>query len=93
MVAVAGWLGTTMLGAVVGAAAGGAAGGLMGRLREHGIDDAEAERYAEGVRSGCTLVTARVADERAAEVSSILERNQTVDLGLRAERDGEELWR
>jgi hypothetical protein len=86
-VAVAGWLGATMLGAVVGAAAGGAVGGAAARFTEAGVGAEEAELYAEGVRSGRTLVTARVPEARAAEVSAIMERNSTIDLADRSMRD------
>jgi hypothetical protein len=78
-VVAAGWLAATTVGAVVGAAAGGAAGGLLAALTENGVSAEEAELYAAGVRHGGTLVTARVADDRAAAVAAIMERNGAVD--------------
>src|ERR1700712_4102071 len=57
-VVAAGWLAAT----AVGAAAGAAAGGLVGALTEAGVSKDEAPVYAEGVRRGGTLVSARVPD-------------------------------
>jgi hypothetical protein len=56
-VVAAGWLAAT----AVGAAAGAATGGLVGALTEAGVSKEEAPLYAEGVRRGGTLVSARVA--------------------------------
>jgi hypothetical protein len=64
----AGWL----LGLIVtGAAVGGATGGLLGALTTAGVSEADAQVYAEGVRRGGSLVTARVqpADTRHAEAA------------------------
>src|ERR1700761_2817739 len=47
---------------VGGAAAGAATGGIVGALTEAGVSKDEAPLYAEGVRRGGTLVSARVAD-------------------------------
>jgi hypothetical protein len=66
-VVAAGWLVATAAGAVLGAAAGGAAGGIVGALTNSGVSETHAHVYAEGVRRGGTLVTARVADDRVAE--------------------------
>ena len=57
-VVTAGWLAST----AVGAAAGAATGGIVGALTEAGMSKEEAPLYAEGVRRGGTLVSARVAD-------------------------------
>src|SRR6202165_3031241 len=57
-VVAAGWLAAT----AVGAAAGAATGGLVGALTEAGVSKEEAPLYAEGVRRGGTLVSARVPD-------------------------------
>ena len=58
-VVAAGWLVSTAALAVTG----GAAGGLIGSLTQHGVDEDEDNAYAEGVRRGGTLVTARVPEE------------------------------
>jgi hypothetical protein len=82
-VVAAGWLVATAVGAAAGAAVGGAAGGLIGSLTEAGVPDEEANLYAEGVRRGGTLVTARVDDAQAGEAQSVLNRQKSVDLTTR----------
>src|SRR6476660_10436516 len=57
-VVAAGWLVATL----AGAAAGGLTGGLIGALTRAGTSQEDAYLYAEGVRRGGTLVSARVAD-------------------------------
>jgi hypothetical protein len=64
-----GWLASTAL----VAAAGGATGGLIGALTQTGIGEDEAHAYAEGVRRGGTLVTARVPDADRARYETILD--------------------
>lgn len=59
----AGWLLSTAAGAAAGAIIGGAAGGLVAWLTDHGVDEREAHVFAEGLRRGGTLVTARVRPE------------------------------
>jgi hypothetical protein len=68
-VVAAGWLASTAL----VAAAGGATGGLIGALTQSGIGEDEAHAYAEGVRRGGTLVTARVPDADRARYETILD--------------------
>jgi hypothetical protein len=67
-VVAAGWLVST----AAGAAAGAATGGVVGALTQAGISEEEAPLYAEGVRRGGTLVSARVADADRARLESIL---------------------
>lgn len=69
-VVAAGWLAATAAGAV----AGGATGGIIGALTQAGVSDDDAHVYAEGVRRGGTLVTARVNDAEAARLESVLDR-------------------
>jgi hypothetical protein len=82
-VVAAGWLVTAAFGAAIGAAAGAAAGGLVGTLTESGVSEADAQVYAEGIRRGGTIVTARVDEARAIEISLIMERYGAVDPALR----------
>lgn len=70
-VVAAGWLAST---AAV-AAAGGTAGGLIGALTQSGVSERDANVYAEGVRRGGTLVTARVPDMDRARYEAILDRS------------------
>ena len=78
-----GWLVATAAGAVTGAVVGGAAGGLVGSLTGAGVPEHDANFYAEGVRRGGTLVTARIDDARASTAREILERHGLVDPTLR----------
>lgn len=82
-VVAAGWLAATAAGALAGAVVGGAAGGLIGALTESGVDERDAHVYAEGVRRGGTLVTARVDEARAADAEAILQGSNWVDLPTR----------
>jgi hypothetical protein len=67
-VVAAGWLAAT----AVGAAAGAASGGIVGTLTQAGVSEEDAHTYAEGVRRGGTLVTARVADAERARLEALL---------------------
>jgi hypothetical protein len=78
-VVAAGWLVSTAVGAV----AVGAAGGIIGALTQAGVSEDEAHYYAEGVRRGGTLVTARVPDADRVRYETILDRN-AVDMRARA---------
>ena len=78
-VVAAGWLAATAVGAVVGAGAGAAAGGLVGSLTSAGVSEDYSHVYAEGVRRGGTLVTARVDKSRVAAVEAIIGKNHAVD--------------
>jgi hypothetical protein len=91
-VVAAGWLVSTAAGAVTGAVVGGAAGGLVGALTGAGVPERDANFYAEGVRRGGTLVTARVGDERAAMAREILQRYKAVDPTLRSAAYRESGW-
>ena len=70
-VVAAGWLVAT----AVGAAAGAATGGIVGGLTEMGVSKEDADVYAEGVRRGGTLVSARVADTSASQYEAVLDRS------------------
>ena len=70
-VVAAGWLVTTL----AGAAAGGATGGALGALTQTGISKDEADVYAEGLRRGGAVVSARVADNDAARFQGMMDRS------------------
>lgn len=91
-VVAAGWLAALAAGAVGGAAVGGAAGGLIGALTSSGVPEADAEVYAEGVRRGGTLVTAKVDENRYAEAESILRGENWVDPAARRRNYEERGW-
>jgi hypothetical protein len=54
------------------AAAGAATGGIVGALTQAGVSNDEAPLYAEGVRRGGTLVSARVPDADRSRLDAIL---------------------
>ncbi len=91
-VVAAGWLVATITGAGVGAAFGGAAGGLVGSMTHAGVPEADAHVYAEGVRRGGTLVTARVDEAHVASAQSILKSNRAVDPAVRGDAYRAEGW-
>jgi hypothetical protein len=82
-VVAAGWLVSTVAGAVAGAAIGGAAGGIIGSMTSAGVPEEDANVYAEGVRRGGTLVTAKVDDFEEAEARSVFLRTGAIDLSSR----------
>lgn len=91
-VVAAGWLAATAVGAVGGAVVGGATGGIIGALTESGVPERDAHVYAEGVRRGGTLVTARVNDDLAAAAQQILGQSNSVDLAARRRNYEAEGW-
>jgi hypothetical protein len=70
-VVAAGWLVATL----TGAAAGGATGGIIGALTQAGVSKDEADLYAEGLRRGGAVVSARVADADASRLQAIMDRS------------------
>jgi len=74
-VVAAGWLVSTL--------AGGAAGGALGALTQAGVSNEDAEVYAEGLRRGGAVVSARVPDRDAARLQAIMD-NSAVNIGERA---------
>lgn len=91
-VVAAGWLAATAAGAAAGAVAGGAAGGIIGSLTSAGVDEDEAHVYAEAVRRGGVLVSARVNDDREDVARSIINENRAIDIDARRAMYREEGW-
>jgi hypothetical protein len=69
-VVAAGWLAALAAGAV----GGGVAGGLIGALVESGTSKENAELYAEAVRRGGAIVTAKVSDDDEPKYAAIMDR-------------------
>jgi hypothetical protein len=67
----AGWLVSTL----AGAAAGSAAGGAIGALTQAGVRKDEADIYAEGLRRGGAVVSARVPDADATRLQALMDRS------------------
>ncbi len=68
-VVAAGWLATLAAGAV----AGGASGGIIGALVASGTSKENAELYAETVRRGGAIVTAKVPDDQEVRYAALLD--------------------
>ena len=88
-VVAAGWL----LSTAVGAALGAASGGMLGALLKAGVTEEDAHVFAEGVRRGGTLVTARVDESRADSANAILQAAKGVDINARREQYKSEGWK
>lgn len=74
-VVAAGWLVATLTGAGIGAASL----GLIGSLTGAGVSRDEAQVYAQGVKTGGSLVTVRVDEIEAARVEGIMATRSPVD--------------
>jgi hypothetical protein len=70
-VVAAGWLAATLTGAVAGCATG----GIIGALAQAGVSREDADVYAEGLRRGGAVVSARVADADAPRLQAIIDRS------------------
>src|SRR6201995_5155659 len=66
-----GWLASLAAGAI----AGGATGGIIGALVESGTSKENAELYAEALRRGGAIVTAKVSDSDESKYAAILDQN------------------
>lgn len=91
-VVAAGWLAATAVGAAGGALVGATAGGLAGALTHAGVPENDAHVYAEGVRRGGTLVTAKVDDPMAQTARNILSDDTTVDVSDRRQAYEAQGW-
>ena len=87
-VVAAGWLASTAAGATAGASTG----VIVGALTQAGVDDGEAHFYAEGMRRGGTLVSARVPDADRPRYEAMLDRSSVniADRGAAYRKGG---WR
>jgi uncharacterized protein (TIGR02271 family) len=82
-----------IVGAGVGAAAGGAVGGILGGLIDLGIPEEQAHYYAEGIRRGGVLVTARTNDADTERAHSIMDSYNPVNIEERAAAWRQEGWK
>ncbi len=92
-VVAAGWLAATAVGAAAGAVAGAIGGGIVGSLTRSGVTEEDAHFYAEGVRRGGSLVSARVVDDRVAVAQEILASHDHVDMAARRDVFRDTGWR
>jgi hypothetical protein len=86
-VVAAGWLAA----AAAGAVAVGAAGSVIGMMAEAGVAVNDAEIYAESIRRGGSLVSARVAPADRDRLEAILDPS-SVDIGRRREALASDGW-
>jgi hypothetical protein len=70
---------------LTGVGVGAVAGGLIGGLTDLGVTPEHAEYYAESVRRGGALVTVRAEDDRADQVTRIMQQHGAIDINRRAE--------
>jgi len=70
----AGWLASTLTGAVSGAAIGGIAGNVYRSLVEAGLSETDANIYSAGIEQGGTFLAVRVSDEQYEAAERILEK-------------------
>jgi hypothetical protein len=80
-----GWLISAAVGAVAGVAVAGAVGGIIGALTNAGVSEEEAHVYAEAVRRGGALISARVAQDRLAQAEAVLNASPHTDVAARGE--------
>ena len=86
-VVAAGWLAALAAGAV----GGGVAGGLIGALVESGTSKENAELYAEALRRGGAIVTAKVSNDDEAQYAAIMD-HRAYDVAGRANAWRGEGW-
>ena len=91
-VVAAGWLVAAAAGAAAGAGVGGVSGGIIGSMTSSGVAPDHAHFYAEGVRRGGTLVSARVDADRVTTVEAIMQRFGRVDPVAREQGYRAEGW-
>ncbi|MEL4378460.1 hypothetical protein [Brucella cytisi] len=70
----AGWLASTLTGAVSGAAIGGIAGKVYHSLIEAGLSETDANIYSAGIEQGGTFLAVRVSDEQYMDAERILDK-------------------
>jgi uncharacterized membrane protein len=78
--------------ALAGAGVGAVAGGLIGGLTDLGVDEDDAQYFAEAVRRGAALVIVKADAERSDEVAAIMKKHDAVDIEKRVEMWREEGW-
>jgi uncharacterized protein (TIGR02271 family) len=78
---------------IAGAGVGAAAGGLASGLKRLGVEDDDANTYAEGLKRGGTLVTVNTDDERAERAVGVMRRVGAVEIDKRAAEWREGGWR
>lgn len=73
-----------MAAALAGAGLGALTGGFLGALMDAGVSKVDADRYAEGVRRGGTLLTVYTTEANADRVAELMNRHNPVNIEERA---------
>jgi hypothetical protein len=73
-----------LAGALIGGGVGAASGGLAGGLVGAGLEERDAQVYAEGVRRGGTLVMVDASDEMTDDTVRVMNQHNPVDIDQRA---------
>jgi hypothetical protein len=73
-----------LIGGLIGAGTGAVTGGLVAGLIDMGVDETNANTYAEAVRRGYVLLTVHAPEGRENEARAILDRYSPVDIDDRA---------
>ena len=89
----AGWMAATLTGVVAGAVTGAAAGGFVGALTDNGVDERDANVYAEAIRRGGSIVIVKTDDERRQAVENVLDHHSPVALADRRSLYEGEGWK
>ena len=76
----AGWLTTALAGLVTGSVIGATAGSLFSLWEGETVSREEADRYAEHIRQGGSLVSVRGDDLEPEQVQAILNRHQNAEI-------------
>jgi uncharacterized protein (TIGR02271 family) len=77
---------------IAGTGVGATIGGFISGLTRLGVDEGEANTYAEGVRRGGTLISVNSPDERADSVVAIMRQHGAVEIDKRAAQWRDEGW-
>ena len=91
-VVAAGWLAATLAGAVGVGAMGAAAGGLVGAFVKDGVAEDDANVYAETIRRGGAVVSAKVHDRQLDAARPILSSMHAENLAARRQRFQAQGW-
>ncbi|HEY0080446.1 MAG TPA: DUF2382 domain-containing protein [Pyrinomonadaceae bacterium] len=77
---------------IAGTGVGATIGGFISGLTRLGVDEGEADTYAEGVRRGGTLISVASPDERADRVVAIMRQHGAIEIDKRAAQWRDEGW-
>jgi hypothetical protein len=78
-----GWLASALAGTLAGAATGAISGGVVGAMTDAGIAEPVAGAFAEGIRRGGTLLTAKVDTMHRDKIVAILSAAGTINMDQR----------